>query len=269
MVKKTHGGFIDPEVLADLVTETVPNKLVFSALAEIDNTLEGRAGSEITYPVYNYIGKAEDVAPGEAIPLSRITSGTKTAKIKKAGKGVEIFDEDEVSGLGNPIDIAADQIATSIADKVNSDVLTALKGAIQTSAPVNSVETLQAALDIFADEDNAKYVIFLNPKDAAKLRTDAGQTFLSGTALGAERFANGVYGDVLGVQIIRSRSVDEGDFYLVKEGAVKLITKRRAIIEDDRVASKGKTDIYGNIHYTAFLFKPNNVVKAGAGEPGE
>ena len=265
MVQKTHGGFIDPQVLADLVTEGIGKNLVFTALAEVDNTLKGVAGSEVTYPVYKYIGKAEDVEPGAQIPLSNITSGSKTAKVKKAGKGVEIFDEDEVNGLGDPIDIASEQIAESIAHKVNDDVLEALGGAVQTSASVNSVATLQDALDVFKDEVNAKYVIFLNPADASKLRNDAGQVFLAGSALGAERFATGVYGDVLGVQIIRTNDVAEGDFYLVKEGAVKLVTKREVNIEEDRVASHGKTDIYGSIHYTAFLFRPQNVVKS-AGE---
>lgn len=262
MAKTTHGGFIDPEVMADLVTEGLDKNLVFTALAEVDTTLEGRAGSELTYPVYKYIGKAEDVAPGEAIPTSTITSGVKVARIKKAGKGVSIFDEDELNGLGDPIDIASEEIAKSIAHKVNDDVKEALEGAVQTSASVNSVDTLQDALDVFSDEVDSKYVIFLNPKDASKLRKDAGQVFLSGSALGAERFVSGVYGDVLGVQIIRTNDVAEGDFFLVKEGAVKLVTKQGVHIAPERSEKHQKTDIYGSMHYTAFLFKPENVVKA-------
>ncbi|MGP4854927.1 hypothetical protein ACTXP3_27585, partial [Klebsiella pneumoniae] len=68
--------------------------------------------------------------------------------------------------------------------------------------------------------------LVMNSADASKLRIDAASNFVQGSELGAQRLLNGVYGDILGVQIVRSRKLAEGEAYLVKPGALRYVTKR-------------------------------------------
>ncbi|HFO0396918.1 TPA: N4-gp56 family major capsid protein, partial [Streptococcus pyogenes] len=91
---------LDPEVLADMIDAEVGKAIRFAPLAEVDTTLEGQPGTTLTVPKWDYIGDAEDVAEGEAIPMTQLGFKKTTMTIKKAGKGVEITDEAILSGYG-------------------------------------------------------------------------------------------------------------------------------------------------------------------------
>ncbi|HEQ0528395.1 TPA: N4-gp56 family major capsid protein, partial [Streptococcus pyogenes] len=192
---------LDPEVLADMIDAEVGKAIRFAPLAEVDTTLEGQPGTTLTVPKWDYIGDAEDVAEGEAIPMTQLGFKKTTMKIKKAGKGVEITDEAILSGYGDPVGQAAKQIVEAIDHKVDADVLTALSGSTQTVSAPASVEGVSQALDIFNDEDDAETVIVMNPADASTLRLNATKEWLGATEVGANRVVSGVYGEVLGVQI--------------------------------------------------------------------
>lgn len=262
MAQTQLANLIDPQVMADMVSAELPNALRFSALANVNTDLQGRPGSTLTFPAWGYIGDATDIAEGQPIPLDQMSTSEKEVAIKKAAKGVEITDEAVLSGLGDPIGEANRQLALAIANKVDEDLLAAAGEATQTAPTVNSVETLQAALDVFEDEDDEPAVIVLNPVDAAALRLDAGQNFLQGSELGANRIVTGAYGEVLGVQIIRSRKVAQGDFFLIKDGALALVLKRNAQVETDRDITTKTTVITADQHYAAYLYNPAKVVKA-------
>ena len=63
---------------------------------------------------------------------------------------------------------------------------------------------------------------------AGQLRLKAGKDWLRGTQLGSDALTKGVYGDILGVQLVRSRKLDANEAYLVKvDGALlaKLATR--------------------------------------------
>ena len=160
-----------------------------------------------------------------------MTTSQKEVAIKKAAKGVEITDEAVLSGLGDPIGEANRQLALAIVNKVDNDLLAAAQSATQATvagAFNGTVAGLQAGLDIFADEGDEPIVLFVHPNDAAALRLNAGSTFLSGSELGANAIVNGTYGEILGVQIVRSRKVAEGAPILVKRGACLLYTSDAA-----------------------------------------
>ena len=97
-------------------------------------------------------------------------------------------------------------------------------------------------------------------------RIDAHENFLSGSEIGANSFINGVYGEVLGVQIIRSNKVEVGEAILVKEGALGLALKRDVQIEADRDIVKKTTVITADEHYAVYLYNDTKVVQYGAGE---
>ena len=92
-------------------------------LQAIDTTLQGRPGNTITVPKWTYIGAAEDVAEGAAIPTTALAKTSFEMTIKKAGKGIELTDEALLSGYGDPLGEAVNQLSLSIADKIDNDVI--------------------------------------------------------------------------------------------------------------------------------------------------
>ncbi len=258
---------LDPEVLADMIDAEVGKAIRFAPLAEVDTTLEGQPGTTLTVPKWDYIGDAEDVAEGEAIPMTQLGFKKTTMKIKKAGKGVEITDEAILSGYGDPVGQAAKQIVEAIDHKVDADVLEALSKATQTiKVQEASVDGLISALDVFNDEDDAETVIVMNPADASALRVDAARDWLSATEVGANRVVSGVYGEILGVQIVRSRKCPKGTAYLVRKGALRIMLKRNTMVETDRDITKAINQIVANKHYGVYLYKAEKAVKITIGE---
>ncbi|HER0864647.1 TPA: N4-gp56 family major capsid protein [Streptococcus pyogenes] len=252
---------LDPEVLADMIDAEVGKAIRFAPLAEVDTTLEGQPGTTLTVPKWDYIGDAEDVAEGEAIPMTQLGFKKTTMTIKKAGKGVEITDEAILSGYGDPVGQAAKQIVEAIDHKVDADVLDALSKSTQTVEATATVDGVSKALDIFNDEDDADTVIVMNPADASTLRLDAAKEWLGATEVGANRVVSGVYGEVLGVQIVRSRKCPKGTAYMVRKGALRIMLKRNTMVETDRDITKAINQIVANKHYGVYLYKAEKAVK--------
>lgn len=268
---------IDPEVMGNMISAKLPKMLRFTPIATVERTLVGQPGTTLTVPKFTYVGPAEDVAEGAPIPLNKL--GTKTTKmtIKKAATGFEITDEAVLSGLGDPISEAVHQISLAIADKIDNDFLAEAAKATQHVAKApNSLEALQEALDIFADEDDVRYVALLNPKDAMKLRTEAGKEFLRGSEIGANAIVSGVFGEVLGVELVRYKKIEEGKGFIVavsaratdqedsaRYGAFVLNLKQAVTIKTDTDISTDTTVITGREHYGVYLYDDTKVVRFG------
>lgn len=277
MTKTKVADMVNPQVLADMVSAKLPKLIKFKPLAYIERELVGQPGDTLEVPQWTYIGDATDITEGEAIPLDKLGSKTTKMTIKQAGKGVEITDKAVLTGLGDPIGEAANQIALAIANKIDNDFVAVAATATQYIAggPV-SVDNIDEALAIFEDEEDARYVALVNPKDAIALRKDAGKNWLSGSEVGADAIVSGTFGEVSGVQIIRTKKVVQGKGFLVKVspedtenendqryGAFVLNLKRDVEIETDRDIVAKTTVITGDEYYGAYLFNDKKVVKFG------
>ena len=257
-------NMVDPQVMADMISAKLDKAIRFTPLADVDSTLSGRPGSEITVPRWNYIGDASDIAEGEAIPLDQMTTASTKMTIKKAGKGVEITDEAILSGLGDPIGEAENQMLMAISNKIDNDLLASLSGAVQTATDLTkglTVEQVDAGIAVFDDEDDAAIVLVCNPKDAMDLKADAGKNWLSGTELGANVIIRGTFGEISGAQVVRSKKLARGSAYLIKVGALRIVKKRDVEVESDRDIVKKTTVITADEHYGTYLYDPTKVVK--------
>lgn len=260
-------NMLDPEVLAPMVSAQLTAAQKFSPLAQVDNTLQGVPGSTIQFPAWNYIGDAEDVTEGEPIDTSKLTYGQKAATIKETGKGGAITDTAIAIGYGDPQGELSKQLGTAMGNKQDNDVLECLKGATQTASVEPTVDGLQTALDTFNfEDDNATIVLICSPKAAGQLRLSAAKEF-TGAAMLQSPISTGVYGELLGVQIMRSRKLDANEAYLVVTNAsdgrpaVKLLNKRGVRIEPQRDASRRLTNYYASAMYAVYLYDPTKVVK--------
>src|SRR5699024_5551222 len=173
MNKTKLQDLINPEVMADMISAQLPAQLRFSAVAEIDNTLEGQPGNTITIPAYKYIGDAADVAEGEPIPVEGLATESSQGTIKKDGKGNEITDESVLSGYGDPISESQNQLMMAIANKVDNDALDALLEAtlhVDRSEEEINPDAISDAIDLFEEESDEARILYVSPKQVGQLR---------------------------------------------------------------------------------------------------
>lgn len=277
MTQTKLAQMINPEVMADMVSAKLPKMIKFTPLAYVERALVGQPGNTITVPKWEYSGDAKDIEEGVAIEPDQLTTKKSTMTIKKAGKGIELTDEAVLSGYGDPIGQATHQIALAIANKVDNDLIEEAKKATQhvDDAPTTG-DALDKALAVFADEEDARYVALINPEDAIDLRKNTTKEWVRGSEIGANIVVSGTFGEVHGIQIVRSKKVEKGKGYLVKISAVDTDTddvakygafvinlKRDVAIETDRDILKKTTVITGDEHYGVYLYDPSKVVKFG------
>ena len=268
---------INPQVMADMISAKVPNKLVVAPFAKVDTTLAGIPGDTITVPQYAYIGDAVDIAEGIAAETVKLTTSTTTVKVKKAMKAVELTDEAVLSGYGNPVGETNNQLAKAIASKVDTDAMTALQGAqlvYDGSAAVIKYTGVVDAIDLFDEEVNTDKVIFIHPKQVTQLRKDA--DFISADKYPGNVMMTGEIGKIANCRVVPSKKVPlvEGVYYcpIVKLNndaeteedapALTVYLKRDTNLETERVSLARKTDISVDKHYTVALSNTSKVVLA-------
>src|SRR5690606_17364204 len=103
--------------------------------------------------------------------------------------------------------------------------------------------------------------LLANPSDAAALRSSASGAFTRASDLGDKVLVSGVFGEVLGAQIVRSRKIPKGKAFLVKAGAFVIYLKRNVAVETDRDILAKTTVISADEHYVATLADESKVVK--------
>lgn len=282
MATTNLANIINPEVMADMVSAKIPNKIVVTPFAKIDNTLQGVPGDTITVPTYEYIGDAEDLAEGIAAQTVALTASTTQATVKKAVKAVEITDEAKLSGYGNPNDEAAAQLAKSIASKMDADVMTAIttEANIQlvydgTAAAIKYTGIVDA-VDLFDEEFNSEKVIFVNPKQVTTLRKDSDFLSADKYGTGVSVMVKGEIGMIANCHVVPTKRVVLADSAYAcpiikieteqetedEAAAVTIYMKRGVNMEADRDIL-AKKDVYSvDQHYTAAVSNKGKIVLA-------
>lgn len=253
---------IVPEVMAQMIQFEFDKALKFTPLAEVDNTLVGQPGDTITMPKWGYVGDAVDVAELGEIPIGQLTSSKTNMTIKKAGKGVELSDEAILRGYGDPLGEAQRQIAMSIANKLDNDILAAAKAT--TKFVVNKPNlTIDKVVDIgivtFNEEDfNTTTILLTSPKGHAQLRQSK---LYDNTNLKDNILITGQVGTYLDAVVVLSRKLEDGEAFLIKPGAFKIVKKRDFLVESDRDILHKSTVITADQHYGVYVKDDSKIVK--------
>ena len=271
-------NLIDAEVMADAISGKIGSKIRVTPFAKVDTTLEAKnAGDTITVPQFSYIGDAEDIAEGIECGTVALTATTTTAQVKKAMKAVELTDEAVLSGYGDPVGEANNQLAKAIAAKVDADAMEALQAAQLTydgSASAISYSGIVDAVDVFEEEVNSPKVIFVHPKQVSKLRKDA--DFIAADKLAESVIVTGAIGKVCNCEVVPSKKVkDNGTGYVCpivklngdaetedETAALTVYMKRNVNLETERFSLSRKTAISVDEIYTVALSDASKVVLA-------
>ena len=271
-------NLIDAEVMADAISGKIGSKIRVTPFAKVDTTLEAKnAGDTITVPQFSYIGDAEDIAEGIECGTVALTATTTTAQVKKAMKAVELTDEAVLSGYGDPVGEANNQLAKAIAAKVDADAMEALQAAQLTydgSASAISYAGIVDAVDVFEEEVNSPKVIFVHPKQVSKLRKDA--DFIAADKLAESVIVTGAIGKICNCEVVPSKKVkDNGTGYVCpivklngdaetedETAALTVYMKRNVNLETERFSLSRKTAISVDEIYTVALSDASKVVLA-------
>lgn len=252
---------INPEVMGAFAERKLEAEFKFAPLAVVGHELQGQAGDTLTIPVWGYIGKAEDVAEGQPIPISKMGQTKTTVKVKKAGKGIELTDEAVLSGLGDAVGEGEKQLAEAILDKVNKDCFDALIGTTTLQHTVEggnlNADAVADALVYFKEDVHEGQVLFVSPKRYAQLRKDPAWV----TVLAGEKFISGQVGEIMGCSVVVSNTMSDDKALIVRAGALGLELKRDTMIESDRDIIHKSTIITIDKHYVAYLKDASKVIK--------
>lgn len=249
-----NGDVFDPEVVSDMINAKVANKAVMSGYIKVDNTLQGVPGSTVTVPRWGYIGEAVDLAEGQTIDTTKMAFTTAQYSIKKIGKGVMLTDEAQLSGYGNPMGTATNQIAMSISEKLDNDRVSVLyesNNVVDASAAVIKYSAIVDGIDAFGEEEESRKVILIHSKQKTQLRKDA--DFLAADKLGSDLLTNGAIGRIAGCDVVVSNKVKltEGIYYnpIIKLNndagteddlpAITYFLKRGNLVEHERETGVG------------------------------
>jgi len=244
-----NGDVFDPQVVSDMINAKVEKKAVMTGYIKVDNTLEGTPGSTVTIPKWGYIGEAEDYEEGTPIDTTKMAFTTKQYGIKKIGKGVKLTDEAQLSGYGNPMGTATNQIALSISEKLDNDrvaVLYESPNVVDASTTVLKYASVVDGIDMFNEEEESRKVILIHSKQKTQLRKDP--EFLAADKLGADIMTTGAIGRIAGCDVVVSNKVklEEGVYFnpIIKLNndaeteddmpAITYFLKRGNLVEHDR-----------------------------------
>ena len=274
-------NMINPEVMSEMISAKVSNRVAVMPFAKVDTTLQGQAGNTITIPVFGYIGDAANVEEGASIGASELTTTDKQFTIKKIGKGVDLTDEAILSGYGDPVGEANRQLAMAISQKIDQDAIEALYGASLTfdgSANKISYANIVDAIDVFEEEYNTEKVMFVHPKQVSQLRKDADFTSADKYVNGDYIAVNGEIGKICNTRVVVSKRVKESDdtngyvnpivkinFDTETEEATPALTvflKRNVMVETDRDIDHQINMIRASENYVVALTDESKVVLA-------
>lgn len=280
MAQTKIANLVNPEVMGDMIAAKLPKKLQVIPFAAIDRTLEGVPGNTIKVPSYTYIGDAEDVNEGVEAGVVVLGTSTKTATIKKAMKAVELTDEAVLSGYGDPVGNAENQLALAVAAKIDNDAMDALLKTntrkFDSKTKAISYDVIVDAIDLFEEEVNTEKVMFVNPKQVTTLRKDP--NFISADKYPNNVVMTGEIGMIANTRIVATNKValdSTSAFYtcpIIKlthddeteqdTAALTVYIKRDPNVEVDRKSLKRSTEISIDEFYTVAVSDDSKVVLA-------
>lgn len=286
MATTTKADLIVPDVWADAVGPTILGKTVLAPLADTDDQLVGQPGETVIFPKWDYIGDAEDLTENVPMDTATMTMTDSHATIKEVGKAVELTDSATLAALGSPNSQAQQQIALSVARKIDADLRAAAevtetgqdsKGNAKTWAPLAVADAdvplswnrLTQGLALLGDEWNPEDMagILIHSTQHVQILNDP--NFIRRDSFGEGAvITRGQVGTIGGVPVIVSdRSTQTGsgetariNALLIRKGALALKYKRRPVVETDRDVLKRTNIIATNVHYAVKRVDDRGVV---------
>lgn len=270
MTTTVAADLIIPDVFADIVSAKFPGKLVVGQFATTEHTLEGQPGDTITFPKWAALTDMDELAEGTPMVPQKMDQTDSTATIKEFGKAVEVTDKAVLTGLGDPLNEAADQFAMLAARRVDASLVdAAVDTAVTSPFSVTSNGTnltwnvIVNGMAQFGDDAEPEDFdgLVIHSRQKADLMKDSNFIEASKLLGAGEVVRRGQIGQLYGLAVfvsdrVKTVDIDAGapvdlryQALILKRGALGLVYKRRAIVEKDRDILARTTVLTTNMHY--------------------
>lgn len=208
---------INPEVMADMISAELEDKLQATRFYKVNRTLTGRAGDTITVPTWHYIGQAEVLAENEEGTVTEMTTEDISYTVKKVVKNVTLTDEAVLSGFGDPVGQANMQLRMAIQDRMENDGIELLQNipigdpdyltVDEPSKPLSYSLVVDAIDTMRLEEQDEPLYILVGRAGIKTLRKD--ERFTDLTAMGDRVILTGAVGTIAGATVVISNRIDE------------------------------------------------------------
>lgn len=297
MAITTTADLLDAEILAPIIQEKYQDAMVFTPLAAVDRTLEGKPGDVLKELTWKQIGPAQKVGEGETIPTDKGEQGFVQVGVEKYGKGYSFTDEADISRMGNQVQYGTSEIARTIAEYTDNSLMNAglaVKNTLTVDPTVLGIDALIGSFN--AQKGNNAYTIICNPQTKLWFDKDVLE-YTRGSDTGANLVLNGAIPTVLGASFFTTNKMKDGQAVVVysspddikamqefadaeKAGkdpkeletlntgqAFKLLIKRDMLIETERIKSNQTNNIYGTQIAAPYVQNPSKVLVAKINKP--
>jgi len=263
----TKSNQIIPEVLGDMVEQSLGQKITLLPITQADDTLQGKPGDTLKFPAFRYIGKAQQVEENGQVQAGVLSADTVSATVKKYAKAVRITDEARLSGFGDPVGEAARQLAHAIDHAVDDALWDVLAGAgypRKAAATALNSEAVAEALTLFGEEQEGDKVLLTDAQGFAQLRRDP--NYLRAGDLAQQSIFSGAVGEIWGCRIVISSKVKadvatlEKQHYILRPGALRLVNKTGTTLEVQREPEYMRDTVYCSKHCAAYLYDAGKVI---------
>lgn len=266
---------IVPDVYSQMTTEKVKGKIRISNMAVTLGELSGNVGDTVKFPMFKALSDAELMTKGSAITTEELSQTSTSKKIMQYGKGVKVYDIDDLTALGQFIDNAQEQQARIFAKALDNEMVkdvdanVILKKATTQADSILEAELIDA-FQLFGDEqDNDEFAgIVVNSKLVPSFYAMDGFVSTSKTYAtnGNGKIENGVIGYFRGsipVVVADTNTYDstlkECKSYIIKNGALGIMPKRGLNVEESRDASTKSTNVYADMIFACGLIQLDGV----------
>jgi len=248
---------INPQVMADMISAELENKLRATKFFKTNRTLTGRAGDTITVPAWKYIGAAADLPENERGEVTQMETQDISYTVKKAVKNVSLTDESVLSGYGDPVGEATRQLRMSIQDKMDDDAIELLKGITADNGHVHNITGAITYNDIidalylmeqFREEQGIPAWLMVSPATAKDIRKSP-EFIDNPTALRDRTISNGTIEQFAGCIIIISGKLSDNEAYILTPNCFTAFMKRDISVESEREMLYKRTLIGSDCHY--------------------
>lgn len=213
----------EPKVWKDHIAAYFDDKLLFGAVAAIDDTLTAQPGETVNFPFFETIGAVEEPAETDALSVDNLSDDSFTATVKEVGKAVGVKKKAfKVSAARTEriIQEITAQMGRRHAEKIDDDLITEVSlssshtvGFTATAAAdTMNVRTLMTAKVVaFGDKQDEALAVHMHSLQFLDLTIDTVAGFLKADALDPFFRTPGFQGRLLGMAIfVTDKTPKEG-----------------------------------------------------------
>ena len=245
----------DPKVWHDHVDAYFRDKLVFGALADIDDTLKSEPGETINFPYFKSIGDVEEPTEDESLTVDKLEDDSFSATVKEVGKAIGFKDKAIYSSAARRdrnFSEAQRQMGRKFAEKMDDDLITEINtsgnyvdgfvGTANTDV-CNVFNVNTAKYTSFGDRQSEAIAIYCHSLHILSLLNDSTSGFLKADATDPLWGQSGFAGRLLGLAVFESdkcpRGADLGGkkayySFICKPQPYGIITKQEIMFDTDR-----------------------------------